>query len=122
MNAKHLVFSFALAVCLAAPAHGALDRIEETLELDRTQLELPDFATDQIVVRTCEDCEPLTLQVSERTEYRLGLRGEKVDLRTFREAALKGQAEDTLIYVTFATDGQSVRRIALGTPPSAASQ
>jgi len=122
MNAKHLIFSFALAACLAAPAQGALDRIEETLELDRTQIELPGFATDQVVVRTCEDCERLILQVSEGTEYRLGLRGEKVDLQTFREAALKGQAEDTLIYVTFATNGQSVRRIALGTPPFAAAQ
>lgn len=122
MNAKHLVFSFALAACLTAPAQAALDRIEETLELDRTQVELPDFATDQIVVRTCADCERLILQVSERTEYRLGVRGEQVDLQTFREAALKGQAEDTLLYVTYATNGQGVKRIVLSTPPSAAGQ
>lgn len=122
MNAKHLVFSIALAAGLAVPAQAALDRIEETLELDRTQIELPGFATDQIVVQTCADCERLILQVSEATVYRLGMRGAEVDLQTFREAALKGQAEDTLIYVTYATSGQSVKRIVLGTPPTAAAQ
>ena len=119
MNAKLLFSSLYLAVLIAAPAQGALDPIEETLELESAQVDLPSYATDRVVVRSCAACKILTFQASENTVYQLGYRGEQVDLSAFREAVLKAQARDAQINLTYALDDKYVTRITLNTPSSA---
>ena len=122
MNIKRFFCLLGLSALIAAPAQGALDRIEETLELDRSQVELPSFAGGSVVVRPCADCETQIFQASASTVYQLGYRGEQVDLQTFRAAAFQGQAKDTMILVSYSTEDQQVTRIVLSTPPSAAAE
>jgi len=122
MNTKSFLCLLGLSLLIAAPAQAALDRIEETLELDRSQVELPSYAADRIVVRSCADCETQIFQASASTVYQLGFNGEQVDLQTFRAAAFQGPATDTLILVSYSTENQQVTRIVLGTPPSAAAE
>ncbi len=122
MNTKRFFCLLGLSLLIAAPVQAALDRIEETLELDRSQLELPGYAGGPVVVKPCADCDTQTFQASANTIYQLGFNGEQVDLQTFRAAAFQGQATETLILVSYSTEDQQVTRIVLGTPPSAAAE
>ena len=122
MNIYRIICLLGLGTILASPAHGALDRIEDTLEVDRTQVDLPSYTTDRVVVRPCEGCDVRILQVNENTVYRLAVKGESVDLQTFREAAFKRPARDTLMYITYALDGETIKHIVLGAPPPASAE
>ncbi|MGB5209092.1 MAG: hypothetical protein WBO47_11280 [Gammaproteobacteria bacterium] len=122
MNIKHVFCLLGLSAMIIAPAQAALDRIEETLELDRSQVDLPSYAGDSVVVRPCADCETQIFQASANTVYQLGYQGELVDLAAFRTAAFQRQAEDTLILISYSTEDQQVTRIMLSTPPVAASE
>lgn len=122
MNTYRIVCLLALGTILSAPAHGALERIEDTLEVDRSQVELPSYTEDRVVVRACEQCDVKILKVNANTVYRLAVNGEPVDLQTFREAAFKRSARDTLMYITYALDGETIRHIVLGSPPPASAR
>jgi len=112
MTNLRLIF-IALTLILSGSAFGALDRVEEILELELSDVRLPAHEVDRVVISQCEECGSLALNVSAATEYRIGgFEAEKVSLQELRAAIRKTRRKsELLVYVGYAPGTNVVTRI-----------
>jgi hypothetical protein len=105
----------AIALAFSGGVFAALDRVEEVLELEVSDVQLPSHEVDKVVVSQCVECTSLTLHVSRETVYRIGgFDAPKVSLVEFNAAIRKARVKrELLIYVGYAPDTNKVTRIVL---------
>ncbi len=56
IDMKIIITLAVLTLAFASLAQATLDRIEESYELDLTQVRLPAHAADQVTLKACADC------------------------------------------------------------------
>jgi hypothetical protein len=105
----------ATALVFSGSGFAALDRVEEVLELEYSDVQLPAHEVDRVVVSQCVDCPSLVLNVTGETVYRIGgFDAPKVSLVEFNAAIRKARVKrELLIYVGYAPDTNKVTRIVL---------
>ena len=116
MDRKIIIALAALTLAFASLAQATLDRIEESYELDLTQVSLPAHEADAITLKACEDCFTVQLSVDDGTSYHVGMRSPAVTLQTLTAAAdAVSDRESTPVYVMYRPESLVVTRIILGT-------
>ena len=107
-------FILVLAAMLAfvpGLAGAALDRLEDGFELSLEHVQLPAYPGGYVLVRECDDCQTVSLRLTDTTRFQIdGYKG-AVDLRTLR-AALR-EAQGGAVYVFHVPNSAAVTRIVL---------
>ena len=115
IDMKIIITLAVLTLAFTGLAQATLDRIEESYELDLTQVMLPAHAADQVTLKACADCYTVQLSVNARTSYHVGMRSTAITLQTLIAAAdAVSNREDTPIYVMYQPESLVVTRIILG--------
>ena len=115
IDMKIIITLAVLTLAFTGLAQATLDRIEESYELDLTQVSLPAHQADAVTLKACEDCYTVQLSVNARTSYHVGMRSAGVTLQTLIAAAdAVSNREDTPIYVMYQPESLVVTRIILG--------
>lgn len=105
---------FLATAALAFAAGGAMadmKNIENAYEVSAQQVSLPSVATGQLVVTSCSGCKPVTLRVTEATQFLVG--GSAVSLAQMREALHGPGAGKRLLTVFYRLDNNVVTRVVL---------
>lgn len=113
---KTLIKTVLLTIALTAggSAHADWLHPERGLELDRTQLTLPQHATGSVSVRKCAACEPLELAVTAKTQYFAAPRTAAVPLEQLRRTFYGSAHDDSMIIgVFFDPETMTVNRLVL---------
>ena len=114
MDRKIIITLAVLTLAFTGLAQAKLDRIEESYELDLTQVSLPAHAADQVTLKACEDCFTVQLTVDARTSYHVGMKTAGVTLLELTDAAAKvSDRENALVYVMYRPESLVVTRIIL---------
>ena len=92
---------------------AALDKVEDVLELELSDVRLPAHEVDQVTVHQCDECSALILHATSDTVYRIGgFDAPKVSLQDFKAAIRKTRRKsEVLVYVGYAPDTKNVTRI-----------
>jgi hypothetical protein len=115
MDRQIIITLTLLTLALTGLAQASMKRIEESYELDLTQVMLPAHTADQLTLKACEDCFTVQLSVDAGTSYHVGMRSAGVTLQTLIAAAdAVSNREDTPIYVMYQPESLVVTRIILG--------
>ncbi len=116
MDRKIIITLAVLTLAFTGLAQATLDRIEESYELDLTQVILPAHAADRVTLKECADCFTVQLPVNARTRYHLGTRSAGVTLLELTAtAAGVRDRENTPVYVMYEPESLVVTRIILDT-------
>jgi len=113
---KNLIRTALLTIALTAGGslHAEWLHPERGLELDRTQLTLPQHATGNLTVRKCVACEPLELAVTPKTQYFAAPRTASVPLEQLRRTFYASTHDDSMIIgVFFDPETMTVNRLVL---------
>lgn len=113
MSMRTLFAAATLAALLSAPAHAALEQSGDTLEVDLSQTTLPSYVGARFTVHQCEECEPVSLTVTDNTTFRIGTTGEFLPLAKFREAVFARGTRNVLLYVSYEFEGRTVTSIVM---------
>jgi len=114
MDRQIIITLAVLTLAFASLAQATLDRIEESYELDLTQVSLPAHEADAITLKACADCYTVQLSVNAQTSYHVGMRSAGVTLRELTDAvAAVRDRENTPVYVMYQPESLVVTRIIL---------
>ncbi len=114
MDRKIIITLAVLTLAFTGLAQATLDRIEESYELDLTQVSLPAHSADRVTLKQCEDCFTVQLSVNARTSYHVGIRSAGVTLLELTAtAAGVRDRENTPVYVMYEPESLVVTRIIL---------
>lgn len=105
---------FLATAALAFSAGGAIagmKNIENAYEATAQQVSLPSVATGQLVVTGCSGCKPVTLRVTEATQFLAA--GTAVSLAQMRDALRAPGAGQRLLTVFYRLDNNVVTRVVL---------
>ena len=92
-------------------AGAALERLEDAFELSLDHVQLPAYPGGYVLVRECDDCQTVSLRLTDTTRFQIdGYKG-AVDLRMLRAALREAQAG--AVYVFHVPDSAAVTRIVL---------
>lgn len=87
---------------------------ERGLELDRTELTLPQYPSGSMTVRKCAACEPLELRVTPNTQYFAAPRTLPIPLEDLRRAFYASTHDEGMIIgVFFDPETMHVNRLVL---------
>lgn len=113
-----LVAMMMLAVILLAwnrAANAALQLIEQTYEIDSTQIERWPLADDgTLILKPCDACESVILNVDPNTRYLTNFRGNAISLEELLQlkTLIRGR-EGTNAYVFYSVEDNLVTRLVL---------
>ncbi|GIK34365.1 MAG: hypothetical protein BroJett010_09240 [Gammaproteobacteria bacterium] len=96
---------------VAGGAMAGMKNIENAYEVTAQQVSLPAVATGQLVVTSCSGCKPVTLRVTEATQFLAA--GTAVSLEQMREALHGPGAGKRLLTVFYRLDNNVVTRVVL---------
>lgn len=105
------------ALAVSGLASGALERIEEGMELTLDQVRLPAHTADQLTVDACSSCESFVLKVDSATRYLQRAEGgdQALTHQAFRAAAraAKRSLDETPVIVFYKPATRTVTRVIL---------
>ncbi|MDP6437534.1 MAG: hypothetical protein QF790_07750 [Gammaproteobacteria bacterium] len=105
------------ALAVSGLASGALERIEEGMELTLDQVRLPAHTADQLTVDACADCDQFVLKVDAATRYiqRTDNHDQALSHQAFRQAAraAKRSLDETPVLVFYKPATRTVTRVIL---------
>ena len=113
-----LIAMMMLAVILLVwnrATHAALQLVEQAYELDSTQVERWPLADDgQLIVKPCETCDSVILNVDANTRYLTSFRGSRISLAELLNLKTRvGGRESANVYVFYSTENNLVTRLVL---------
>ncbi|HJP04871.1 MAG: hypothetical protein CL799_09095 [Chromatiales bacterium] len=105
------------ALAVSGLAFGALERIEDGMELTLDQVRLPAHTADQLTVNGCDGCDQFVLKVDAATRYihRVGGHDQALTHPAFQRAAraAKRTLDETPIIVFYKPATRTVTRVIL---------
>lgn len=105
----------AVTLGISGLARAALEIVEEAYELSLTQVLIPADERGSVVIRACDTCASLRLQVDARTMYYLAYRTPPVSLAEMnRVLANVSDRRNTSVFVMYEPESLVVTRIVLG--------
>ena len=91
MNIRTLILILTLSMC--GPAVAEIITVEEAIESSTSDIRLPENSSGYLVIRSCSDCDEITLSLSAGTQYLVN--GESVEYQDFRRMSrAKGNGLD----------------------------
>ncbi|HKL62883.1 MAG TPA: hypothetical protein VJ883_05920 [Woeseiaceae bacterium] len=101
---------------LAQVAAAAPPAVEEAYEVWVERLTLPANEFGSVILRECDNCDPVTLRVEGDTRYVFD--GQAMTLKAFRAAVLNMAGRDEAVgTVVYRLKDNRVRQINVSTPP-----
>ena len=114
MNRTMTITLAALLLMATGVTHGALVILEDSFEVDLTQVTLPVYPGTSVVVRLCSDCNKVVLEIDRRTTYYIGVGSKAITPEEFHAALDAIQdPRNGLVYVMYRPDSRVVTRIML---------
>jgi len=110
---KLKLFICAFGLAISGMAAAALDPVDNVLELELRDLNLPAHEADRVVIKQCENCADQQLKVNAGTKYRVGgFDAPALSLQAFKAAVrqVKDKSE-VLVYVGYDPRTNTATRI-----------